>query len=244
MREGKFLSGNLALVTGGSKGIGKTVAGRLLRLGARVMISGRRPADLETAAAELRTIGPEVGIVAADVASEEGVATMFAALDRMGSIDILINNAGIAVTKPFLELSAAEFDTVQAINMRGAFLCCQEAVRRMREKGGGRIVNIASASSLRSYVNEGAYAASKHGMLAIAKSVAFEFQKDGIVVQTICPNAVATEMAKIVRPDLDESNMVAPEDVADAVEFLLNQNSTAFTDILTLRRKNNIPYPC
>lgn len=105
-------------------------------------------------------------------------------------------------------------------------------------------MNIASASSLRAYSNEGAYAASKHGMLAIAKSVALEFQKDNVIVQSICPNAVATEMAKTVRPDLDENQMVSVEDVADAVQFLLNQNRTAFTDILTLRRAGNVPYPC
>ena len=243
MREGRFLSGKVAMVTGGSKGVGKGVARRLLQLGARVLISGRNLRDLEAAAREMAVGGNAPEIVDADVSREEDVARMFAALDRMGTLDILVNNAGIAVTKPFLDLEPSEFDRVLAVNARGAFLCSREAVRRMKGRG-GRIINIASASSLRSYANEGAYAASKHAMFALSKSVGLEFQRDGIVVQTICPNAVATEMAKTVRPDLDESQMVAVEDVADAVQFLLNQNGAAFTDIITLRRRENTPYPC
>lgn len=243
MQRGAFLKGKLALVTGGSKGIGKGIAARLVELGATVAISGRNAADLEAAAKELSEKGVRPLTIRADVSRPDDVKRMFEEIDGAGRLDVLVNNAGVAIAKAFVDITPEEFDMVMEINARGAFLCGQEAMRRMAGRG-GRIINISSASGLRGRETEGAYAPSKHAMMALSKVMALEGQKDGIIIQIICPNGVATPMIRKVNPSLDFNTMIAIDDLADAVEFLLNQDGNAFTDVLTLRRRENIPYPC
>lgn len=234
------LTGKTALVTGGAKGIGLAITRALRAAGAEVFACGRDAQALQDAQTQTGSRG-----LVCDISREEQVLAMFAQLREQAAnrrLDILINNAGYGIFKPLLETSAQEWDAVHAINLRGAFLCSREAMRHMAQQGGGRIINISSVVGLKGYPNQGAYCASKHGLLGLTKVMAVEGQAQNIIVQAICPGGVDTEMVAASRPDLDRSILMQPEDVADAVLFCLAQTGNAITDLVSLRRRNGAPF--
>lgn len=241
MTSDRFLEGKRAVVTGGGKGIGLAISRRLSKRGAMVVMAGRNRDALMAAAEDINAAGGAVDYRVCDVAEEQDVLELFAAVESMDGIDILINNAGMGRFGPVMETSVADWDAVMGTNLRGAFLCSREAMLRMRERG-GRIISIGSVVSFKGYVNQGAYSASKHGLLGLTKVIGAEGQKYGIIAQAVCPGGVATDMAGTARPDLDRSGLMLPEDVADAVEFLLRQRGNAATDCIQLRRMGNSPW--
>lgn len=238
MRTDKFLAGKIAVVTGGGRGIGRTVAVRLAGLGAEVVLAGTTRSRLDAALAEIRAAGGRARGVAADVSDEASVMNLFA---EAGAVDVLVNNAGIGRFAPVAETTLEDWERVMAVNLRGAFLCSREAMRRMAGRG-GRIVNIASVVGLKGYVNQGAYTASKHGLMGLSKVMAAEGQKDNIITQVIAPGGVDTDMVGDARPDLDRSVLIHAEDIADAVEYLLGQDGNAVTDLIQVRRRGNAPW--
>ncbi len=242
MSDGAFLHGKTSLVTGGAKGIGRAISLRLAEGGARVAVCGRDRAALDAVAADIRSAGGEALPLCCDLAEEDQILRLFQDVDQAwGDLEILISNAGCFVSALVTETSTKEWDRVLNVNLRGAFLCAREAMKRMASRG-GRIINISSVVGLKGYASQGAYTASKHGLLGLTKVMAAEGKENGIVVQAICPGGVDTGMIHDARPDIPTQDLMQPEEIADAVLFMLGQTGNAVTDLLTLRRRKSAAF--
>jgi NAD(P)-dependent dehydrogenase (short-subunit alcohol dehydrogenase family) len=234
-----------AVVTGAGRGIGLAIAAALARAGARVTLMGRDGARLEGA----RTgIAGAVGVTV-DVADETSVKAAFAAArERNGPIDILVNNAGQAESAPLAKTDLAMFERLIAVNLTGTFLCTREALPDMLAKGGGRVVNVASTAGLIGYPYVSAYCAAKHGVVGFTRSLALETAKRGVTVNAVCPgytetdivrDAVANIMQKTGKSEAEarealvarnpQGRMVQPEEVADAVLWLVSPGAASIT---------------
>lgn len=224
-----------AIVTGGSRGIGLVIARRLAdKENQPVIICGRDAKHLQA----VQHAGIES--VVCDVSREEDVSRMFEMLDERGMIPaILVNNAAVGIFGTIENTPLEDWETVQSTNVRGSFLCTREAMKRMRRNTGGRIINIGSVVSMKGYPRQGAYTASKHALLGLTKVTAVEGAEHGIIAQIICPGGVDTDMVGDARPDIDRSNLISPEDIADAVMFCLQQQGNAVTDIVPIRRRTS-----
>ena len=227
-----------AIITGGSRGIGLAIAERLADTGdIQVVVCGRDADRLQQIA------HPDIQAQVCDVSREADVLRLFETLDQSNMIpSILINNAAVGIFGSIESTTLEDWEAVQAVNVRGAFLCTREAMKRMRLHGGGRIINIGSVVSLKGYPRQSAYTASKHALLGLTKVTAVEGAEAGIIAQIICPGGVDTDMAGDARPDLDRSNLITPDDVADAVLFCLQQQGNAITDIVPIRRRTSQPF--
>jgi len=189
------LDGQCALVTGASGSLGRHFANVLARAGAAVALSARRLDELEVIAAEIRAAGGAATAIALDVTDAGSIATAFSAAEEMlGPITLLVNNAGVAVTKPLLEYDEADWDKVMDTNLKGAWLVAQEAARRMVEAGGGNIINIASILGLRVIGGVPAYCASKAGLIHLTKALALELGPHGVRVNTLAPGYIETDL--------------------------------------------------
>jgi 3-oxoacyl-[acyl-carrier protein] reductase len=165
-----------------------------------------------------------------------------AAVDALGGLDILINNAGFGLGRPVSATTAEEWDLLMAVNARAPFLLCREALPYLKKSGCGRIVNISSVVGYRGYMNQGAYAASKHALAGFTKVLAQEVMADGIRVHLISPGAVDTELATRMRPDLDRFGLSAPAEIAETILFLLRQQGNAVIDEVNIRRPGKSPW--
>jgi NAD(P)-dependent dehydrogenase (short-subunit alcohol dehydrogenase family) len=189
------LDGRVAVVTGGSRGLGKAIAKSLGSAGAKVALVSRDRNALTAAAMEIRGTGTEVDIFPADITDEYEVRRVeHDVLARFGHVDILVNNAGMNVRKPMDEFSLEEWNSVLATNLTGAFLMCRSFVPQMKGRGYGRIINLTSTMSHVSIPGRSAYSASKAGLLGFTKALALELAAEGITVVAISPGPFATEM--------------------------------------------------
>lgn len=191
------LKGKVAVVTGASRGLGKAMAVALADEGARVALVSRSENDLERVAGEIACAGGEAAVFVTDVASDQQVRqTATRIIARFGTVNILINNAGLAVRKPVTELAPDEWRAVMETNVSSAFLMCHTLVPYMKGQGYGRILNIASTMATVSLPNRTAYSASKSALLGFTRSLAQELAADRITVNTISPGLFATELAR------------------------------------------------
>ena len=223
------LEAKSALITGGAQGIGAAIAVAFADEGARVMIADKDPETAETTAAAIRNYGGRADIVAADLAEpadcERAVEACTAAF---GSLDVLVNNAGIGFYRLFLDTTLEEWERVLRINLTGAFLVAQAAARRMVEQGSGRIINISSVSAQRGGTGRAAYGSSKAALTLLTKVMAVELAPAGIAVNAIAPGPIATRLTEHLGDDetrsyLDRIPMRRygkVEDVAAAAVFL------------------------
>lgn len=209
----------VAVVTGGTTGIGRAVAAALGRAGCRVAICARTEADLEETATALARDGSEVMAVPADVSREEDVERFAEGVrQELGPPDLLVNNAGIARFGALDELAPADFDAVFGVNVRGLFLCSRAFAPDMVERGDGVIVNVASLAGKNAFPGGTVYAASKHAVMGMSKSMMLELREHGVRVLTVCPGSVNTPFFdKQDRFEPDRSKIVQPEDVAELV---------------------------
>lgn len=189
------LDGRVAVITGGSRGLGKAMAVALAGAGAKIALVGRDAAKLAEAAAEVRDGGADVETYRADVSSEQQVRELETkVIDRFGPAHIVINNAGINVRKNIPEFTLDEWMSVLNTNLTSAFLMCRSFVPHMKGQGYGRIINLTSIMSHVSLPGRAAYSASKTGLLGFTRALALELAPDGISVVAISPGPFATEM--------------------------------------------------
>jgi 3-oxoacyl-[acyl-carrier protein] reductase len=229
------LDGKVAMVTGGTRGIGNAVARALAEAGATVAVIGR---DRAKAAQAAEAIGPTARGFGCDVSSDEQVRAAVDEIEKaLGPIDILVNNAGVTRDNVFLRLSDADWDLVLEANLKGAFRTIRAASRGMMKKRWGRIVNVSSVVGLIGNRGQANYAASKAGLLGLTKSIARELASRGITVNAVAPGFIETDMTAALTPEqrsaLSEQIPLArlgtPQDVASAVLFLASDGASYIT---------------
>lgn len=233
-------SGKVAIVTGGSSGIGRATAQELAALGAAVVVAdysdegGKETVRLITAA------GGDATFVHADVSLEGDVKNMVAtAVGAYGRLDYLVNNAGIAAAGPPVsphEVELGAFEKVQAINVTGTFLGIKHAVPEMLKAGGGAIVNVASVAGARGFAGDPSYVTSKHAVVGLTKSAALTYAKQGVRVNSIGPGVIFTGMTEpLLKDDAFSSQLLAdtpmgrfgmPEEIAKPIVFLLSDDAS------------------
>lgn len=233
------LQNQTAVVTGGSRGIGRAICLELARQGANLVLcyAGREDAAEETVRACL-ALGVQALAVRCDVTrAEEVKGLMDTALARFGRIDILVNNAGITRDGLVLMMKEADFSAVLDTNLKGAFLCAKAAVRPMMKQRYGRIINLASVVGLRGNAGQANYAASKAGVIGLTKALAKELSSRGITVNAVAPGFIETDMTAAMPEAAKSATLAAipmqrlgqPEDVARAVAFLAGPESAYIT---------------
>ena len=228
------LAGGVALVTGGSRGIGRAIAHKLASLGASVSICGRDPTALEETARGLANIGVPVHSQITDVTKPAEVTNLIAKTETaLGPITILVNNAGISLFGPAHEKTEADWDRVLDTNLKSVFLVSRAVVPSMIRRSSGDVINISSLAGKNTFVGGGIYCASKWGVLGLSGCMAEDLREHGIRVTVICPGSVATEFS--TRGAKDTSKLLSPEDVAHAVEAIVTQGPQSFLSEIHVR---------
>ncbi len=234
MAAERALAGQVALITGASRGIGLGIAARLGELGARLAICSRDKARIEAAAAGLRKGGAEVFAAEGDV-TRAADATRLVEETRaaLGPVDILVNNAGLGWFKPFYEFDEADWDSILDTNLKGVFLVSRAVAPEMIRRRTGQIVNISSLSGRNTFANGGVYCASKWGLMGLTGCMAEDLRGYGIRVASVCPGSVATEFSP--HSGRDAAKLLQVEDVVHAVEMILTQAPTSFISEIQMR---------
>lgn len=231
------LKEKVAIVTGSSSGIGKAIALRFGQEGAKVIVAARRLQLCEQTVSQIRRQGGEAWPIQTDVADEGQVERlMVETVARYDRIDILVNNAGIGGGDRLAETSTHVFDQVINVNLRGTFFCCRAAFRHMKQQGGGVIINMSSIAGLQAWAGTGTYSASKHGIMALTKSLADEGRPYRIKVSAICPGAVADELVDASSEDIQRSEKIDPFDVAEAALYLSTLGTYAVVHHIVIDR--------
>ena len=234
------LAGRVAVVTGGSSGIGKDMASALARAEAQVMLVARDAARLEESAAGLRAEGCTVGWISADLGDREALdETASSVASVFGEPDILVNCAGINLRPPLAELTVAEWDLTMAVNLTAPFLLGQRFGPSMATRGWGRIINVTSQQAQRAFANSGGYGASKGGLAALTRSQSEAWARSGVCCNSVCPGFVATRLNAAIASDpmrvaaMAARTMVGrngePSDFAGVAVFLASRASDYIT---------------
>ena len=229
----------VAVVTGGSRGIGRAVCVALAEQGCQIVVNCQHGIEAaEETAALCREKGVDAITVQADVSTQEGCDALFKAVaEAFGRVDILVNNAGVTRDNLIMRLSEQDYDKVLNTNLKGAFLCCKAASRLMMRQRYGRIVNLSSVVGLRGNAGQTAYAASKAGVVGLTKSLAKELASRGVPANAVAPGYIETDMTAAL-PEASRAAMVQgipaarpgkPEEVARAVAFLASEESGYIT---------------
>ncbi|HEY2014481.1 MAG TPA: SDR family oxidoreductase [Bryobacteraceae bacterium] len=230
------LTGKVAIVTGGTRGIGRSIAERLLRDGASVAICGRTQEAVDRAVAAMKPLGPIYG-VPADMADYRQVSRFFDAVDQQfPGLDILVNNAGAGTFRKVGEMTPEEWHRNIDLNLNGPFYCCREALPRFQKRGGGFIVNISSLAAKNAFAGGAGYNASKAGLNLFTEALMLDHRHDNIRVSSIMPGSVDTDFGSGtgLRP-ANTGWMIAPEDVAETVSLVLRMPSRTMISRLEMR---------
>jgi len=229
------------IVVGGSKGIGKNIALAFAKLGSDVVITGRNVEDLRKTTEELEEFNSNCFYLKADIQNVSEVYNMIdSACSRLGRIDVLVNNAGINIPKPALEVSEEDWDSVLDTNLKGTFFCSQRAGKHMINEGiEGRIINIVSQMAFVGYIKRAAYCSSKGGAVQLTKALAIEWAKHQIKVNAVAPTFIETDLTRTMFKDQDFyqdvisriplGKMAKPDDVTGAVLFLASDLANFIT---------------
>ena len=237
--EQRVSDAKIAIVTGGTRGIGLAIAERLARDGFDLMVTCRSDLEqAEQACAELKGSGRRIELFAGDLSDADRAGALIeTAMDRFGRIDALINNAGITRDTLIMRMSEDDWDAVISTNLKGAFLCSKAAIRPMLRQRSGRIVNITSVVGLVGNAGQANYAAAKAGLVGLTKSLAREVGSRGISVNAVAPGFIETRLTDVLPGELKESLLKqtplgrfgSPADVAAAVAFLTSEDAAFIT---------------
>lgn len=220
------------LVTGGGRGIGRSVALRFAEEGARVAVVARTQAELEETARQIEAAGARCLALSADITERSAAAKVVSRTEaELGAVDILVNNAGIFLWKPFLKLTPDEWDTVVSTNLTATASFCRAVMPGMVERRRGKIVNVSSVHGLRGDANLSAHSAAKFGIIGLTQSLAREFRSHNIAVNAVCPGSVDNRIDETA--DVDRSSPLSqklwPRDVARTVLFLASDDAAGIT---------------
>ena len=229
------IANKIAVITGGTKGIGYAIAEALLKVGAKVFICARNKSELKRALEKLSALGKVEGEVC-DVRSEDQVRQMLEECVRVfGGVDILVNNAGIGIIGKTVEaMSAAEFEQTLQTNLFGVFYACHHSIPLLKKRGGGYIINISSLAGQNAHPKMAAYNASKFGLNGFTEALMQEVRQDNIKVSAICPGSVNTYFGGD-KPSAEQAWQLQPEDIAQTVLDLLKMESRALPSKIEMR---------
>lgn len=231
------LNGKVAIVTGGTKGIGRGISEALVREGVNVCISARSRHEIDETIRDLRSLkgGKSTGIVS-DVCNYSQVKPLFELTSsEFGGLDILINNAGIGLFQTVEEMSPEDFRSVIETNVFGVFYCCHEAIPIMKQRGGGHIINMSSLAGINAHPRMAAYNASKFALNGFSEALMQEVRHDGIKVSYIMPGSVNTEFGGDEPSEDQEAWQLQPVDIAKVVIDILRQESRALVSRVEIR---------
>jgi len=237
------LDGKVAIVTGGSRGIGRAISVALAAEGAAVVPAARGAAALAETADAIRRAGGRAEPVVTELAEEQSIRNLVrVTAERFGRLDILVNNAGITHSARLEETRTEDLDRCWTINARAPFLLCREALPLLRRSEAATIVNVSSVVGVKGYPLQSAYTASKHALRGMSIALAEELRGTSIRVHVICPGAVDTGMVGQVRPDIRREDLIGPDEVAELVLYLVTHRGNAVVDELHLRRAAAAPW--
>ncbi len=242
MNKGK-LKKKVAIITGASRGIGKAIALALAGEGVNLFLSARSGEKLKELEEDVKVLGVKGKSYVGDLSSPKICCQIIdSCISHYGSIDYLINNAGIALCSPLSKTTTEQWNDIMAVNATAPFILSRQAIPYLRKSRDGVIVNISSVVGEKAYELQGAYTASKHALMGMSKVLALELQEYGVRVHTVSPGGVDTSMIKCVRPDLKSSHLISCDEVAEAVVLLLKQRGNAVIDNIKLRRRAGTPW--
>lgn len=225
------LTGKTVIVTGGSKGIGKDIALTFAKLKANVIITGRNEEALQKAVNELQSENPKCIGVSGDLSDLSVIDELIRkVINTFGTIDVLVNNAGVNIAKPAMDVTESDWDTVLDLNLKSVFFASQAAAKHMLVQKSGKIINIASQMAFVGYYNRAAYCASKGGLVQLTKALAVDWAEHGITVNAVAPTFVETEFTekmftdKKFKADVEKrillDGFAKPKDISGAVLYL------------------------
>ena len=231
------------MITGAAGGLGSEMARLLCVNGAKVYILDLDAEKGRATAEDIAGRGGFARFIRTDVTCEaDWQAAVARAVEECGRLDVLVNNAGGALNKPFEETTDEEYDRLMDINARVPFRLCRRMLPLLRRSECPTIINIGSVVSHKGYVRQAAYSASKHALLGMTKALAREVAPEGIRVHLLAPGGVFTDMVRIARPDLSPEGMIQPEEVAELAAFLVEHRGNAVIDEIQVHRVGKEPF--
>jgi 3-oxoacyl-[acyl-carrier protein] reductase len=237
------LTGEVAIVTGGSRGIGRAIAVALGGEGVSVALAARSIDRLGETAEVIREAGGRAEPIATELTDEASIKNLVStAGGRFGRLDILVNNAGVTHSAALAETRTEDWDRCWAVNARAAFILCREALPMLKASPAATIVNISSVVGVKGYPLQSAYTASKHALRGMTISLAEELRGTNVRVHVICPGGVDTDMVQHVRPDINKADLIRPDEIAGLVLYLVTHRGNAVLDELRVRRAASSPW--
>lgn len=238
------LTGKVALVTGGGRGLGEAICRMLGEAGAIAIVADIREELAETVALEIQSDGGKAKAIHLNVCDEQEVETVIAhIIQEFGHLDILINNAGTDVTLPVEELTIADWDRVLAVNLRAPFLLSKQVLPAMQQQRSGHIINIASTASKRAWANASAYHASKWGLLGFSHALHVEARTYGVKVTAVVAGGMQTPFILDRFPDTPLDKLQDPKNVADTIRYVLSQPAATVIPEVTVLPMQESSWP-